>query len=266
MYGIVDMGAYIDMDLLPSFEGIRDNLWSETIQTLLGAVGAYLMTLWIRRVKDSVPTPFLILIGVGIYTLFVFSLNQTRELFRRRAEPERVVTLSMPPEELQGVIRKWLDVLHVPIANEHQDGAYFFYAIRQTGGVTIGVGRPRTQREQFISVVGAIEVGADDQAKLKALSEREQQRIYMDMGIELMRQKIISKMEFPQKVTFESRLSINDLTQSQLLDRIDDIDFAIHLAVFKFRLLMDYGFDGCKNQEPVTPKSGKSLKVTSKRP
>jgi hypothetical protein len=102
---------------------------SDALVAVLAFVGAAIMTWWIRRrhqVEHYISSPVLVLLLVGIFGLFLWTINQVRDFYFGTPVPivvvppfilpsfpttEPVVSLSTLPQELKEIIRKWLDDL-----------------------------------------------------------------------------------------------------------------------------------------------------------
>jgi hypothetical protein len=88
-------------------------------------------------------------------------------------------------------------------------------------------------------LIGIVRISQEDQGKLMALSEKERQRLLDKLVVELSRQKVFVTIYFPQQIRIMARVSLSRLAQDLFLNKVDDVDSVMNLAVFKLRLLLE---------------------------
>jgi hypothetical protein len=72
------------MDWRPSPEGVRDNLYSDAIWWGIGLLGAAMLAVWVC-LREMVSPPILVALLIGFYGVVLLAINQTRDIFRKRA-------------------------------------------------------------------------------------------------------------------------------------------------------------------------------------
>jgi hypothetical protein len=151
---------------------------------------------------------------------------------------------------------------HFQIRSNEREDAYFSFTVQGAGPNRFEIRkirkirRTKKEREQFITVLGLLVYNKDGQEKVKSLPESERQCIFTEIAMELRRQKVVSILGLPENVLIQARIPIPELTQAKLMDRIDDVDYAMSLTVLKFATLLEYG--ECRNKAKKGPSKNHS--------
>jgi hypothetical protein len=148
------------------------------------------------------------------------------------------ITIAASNEEIADTIGKWLNRFHLQVQKEDREGTHFSFVVRGQDGVPVTVMRLGKEREQFITFLGRVFISAGDQVRLKALSDQQRERFYREITIELARQKTSAAVEISQ-ITIETRIPLTELTEAKLLDRLDEVNYAVKMVIAKIRLLLD---------------------------
>jgi hypothetical protein len=200
------------------------------------------------------------IIGLCSVLALVITITWAIWLGRRLSSSHELRTPLMstpiPPEELAETIRKWLDDFHYQVQKSPvKEEKYFSLIVRgRNPNIPVEVMRTKKDREQFVTLLGTVRINDVDKAKLDCLPERNRQLIFRKMRLELSRQKIPSSMD-SSYIALETRVLIDELTQVKLIDRIDDVDYAITLISLKFKLLLDEEEDRNTPKEEGPPQS-----------
>lgn len=217
-----------------SLQAILDNIVAYYLILLLEAAGAYMLARWFKRFHGFTP-PMLTMIGIAAFGLIMWGLNQAVTFSQWWTQPVAVqsVTTATPNEELADVIRKWLDDFHLQVQKNENENAYFSFIVRGDDNARIEVARLRKEHERFITVFCRVALDAGSLGKILSFPASTQQWIFSEIAMELMRQKVVSKGDFIKGVQLESRVPITELTQGKLMDRIDEIYYALTLVRLK---------------------------------
>jgi hypothetical protein len=229
---------------LLSLQGVLENVVANIIVALLSIVAAAMLTWWLQRAHEAISLPLLVIIGIGVYGLLMFAINQTKTFLRRGPDTIRAPLLpsSMSAETLEATIRSWMDDFHYQVQkNPDREDRYFSLTIRRAPkNIPIEIMKTRREREQFLTLISVVSIPNTVKGKWNSISERDRQRISHEVVLELNRQRVASRIDYQQSLTVQSMVLIDELTQSKLIDRIDDIDYAISVVISKLTLLLDY--------------------------
>jgi hypothetical protein len=201
--------------------GIIENLLAEGLIAAL-SIGA--VVTWLNKIKSAWLVP--LCWGLGAFVVVLVGVGALRVI----ATPVTgldITTFS----NIEDRVRTWVDNFNLSEQNEPIESAFFRRLITMPNGNRIIISRPR-DLDKYVLLQTVLTPGAGEQVMWKKLTPKQLSKVTSDVKIELARSKINFKIgDGTFVMILEKRIPIApDLTESVLVQQIDDMDSAATLA------------------------------------
>ncbi len=216
------------------FESVWQNIVANAIWTVLIIVAGVVLA-WLQRDGSPLILPIFVGLGGGLLVLLIIIA------FHYLNSPCMRLTHSgiSKAADVEPALRRWLYAYQMTVRKRNLPDTYFSLTVTTNNGRLINVFRHKDEQEQFLHLVGKVSVSPSDEEKINKLSATQQTRLLHELTIELSRLKITNSISFPKQIQVVTRIPIEDLSELKLVERIDDVDFAMQLLISKFRLFLD---------------------------
>jgi hypothetical protein len=136
------------------------------------------------------------------------------------------------PVELN--LRKWLAIYQLRVEKFTEPDAEFALSITTKNNRKVNVYRLKDQN-QYLYFLGHLNITKADQDKVLKLSPTKRKRLNYDMALELSHYRVGINLKL-DSIELDNTALIEDLNETKFIERVDNIDRAMHVAIMKFNL------------------------------
>jgi hypothetical protein len=214
--------------------GVVGNVFGNVLTWVLGVTGAAVMG-YLGLTGSQLA------IG-GLFGLVTFILIFVASLVIRA--PRLIALLQPPkvtPENIEGLIRKWLDEFGLSVRTERsQEQNYFHLQTTPVNGHQIDIVRMK-DRSRYVFLRAGVITSGEHAQQITALAPDEKMRLVLAISLELARLGLTYNVDFDsptqQVVTFARMVPITDaLTEDVFIERVDQVSLATTFVLQTIRL------------------------------
>jgi hypothetical protein len=223
---------------------------AQVLSLIPGAYCAYAAYITLRTFPaQSVPPPGLVVTGGASGTLVLVAFGAFVALLviglifagLATTRPKPKVT----PENIEGLIRGWLDAFGMSVRKEiHQDVAYFYVLVTMPRDIIVNVLRLK-DFNRYVTMISRFALSPDHAEQLAGIETVKQVRLMVDLARDFLHAGIMFHIDFsarPQTVQVERKLPITDaLTEAVFIESLLQVQTACEIAkeLIVLRLLQE---------------------------